>query len=135
MDEPSRILLVEDDEAIAEMYRVRLMADGYNVEIACDSDQGLRRAIADPPDLVYLDLHVPRCGGLDLLRRLRAEPQGERVPVVILTNWDEPDLRARGERLGAVEYLIKSDTTPAWIAMETGRLLGSPPRDETSISD
>ena len=123
MDESVRILLIEDDEAIAELYRLRLTSDGYDVEVARDGEQGFRRALDGAPDLVYLDIRLPVSGGLDVLQRLRQEPRTRSLPVVILTNFDEPDLREMGVRLGALEFLVKADTTPAQLSESTVRWL------------
>jgi CheY-like chemotaxis protein len=113
VDEEITVLLIEDDEATAEMYRLRLSNDGYTVVHASDGESGLARALSDHPDLIYLDVRLPKLDGFQVLEQLRANPQTQAIPVVILTNYGEPELRERGLELGALEFLVKADTTPA----------------------
>jgi DNA-binding response OmpR family regulator len=113
MEDDVKVLLIEDDEAAAEMYRLRLAADGYSVVIARDGEEGLEFAEREHPDLIYLDLRLPKLDGFQVLERLRSMSATSAIPVVILTNYGEPELRERGLKLGALEFLVKADTTPA----------------------
>ena len=122
VDDAVTVLLIEDDEAAAEMYRLRLAADGYTVIIATDGEEGLRRAVEDRPDLIYLDLRLPKMDGFEVLERLRASAATASIPVVIVTNYGEPELQQRGFRLGALEFLVKADTTPARLSETFERL-------------
>ena len=121
MDDEIKVLLIEDDEAAAEMYRLRMTADGYTVIIARDGQEGLALAESEQPDLVYLDLRLPKMDGLEVLKRLRETAATAAVPVVILTNHGELELRERGLELGALEFLIKADTTPAYLSQGVER--------------
>jgi|SRR5215469_12216103 len=103
---------VEDDLALALMYRVKLERDGYTVRGAEDGVQALEMLDGDLPDLIFLDIRMPRMDGLTFLERLRASSRTQNVPVVIVSNYSEPELVTRGLRLGALEHLIKSQTTP-----------------------
>ena len=107
------VLLVEDDPAVLEMYRLKLELDGYRVNTAVDGEDGLNKASALTPDIIFLDIRLPKLDGLEVLRRLRAEDKTRNIPVIILSNYDEEDLVARGLHLGAHEYLIKARTTPS----------------------
>jgi len=107
-----RVLLVEDDVALALMYQVKLERDGYTVRRAEDGEQALEALAGDLPDLIFLDVRMPRMDGLTFLERLRASVRTRDIPVVMLSNYSEPELVARGLRLGAREYLIKTQTTP-----------------------
>jgi CheY-like chemotaxis protein len=111
-----RVLFVEDDPAVAQMYRLKLELDGYVVEIATDGEQAVARAIEQPPDMVFLDIRLPKLDGLGVLEALRANERTRNLPVVILSNYSERELIDRGLKLGALEYLIKSQTTPAKVA-------------------
>ena len=122
IDDAVTVLLIEDDEAAAEMYRLRLAADGYTVLIASDGEQGLRRAVEDRPDLIYLDVRLPKMDGFEVLERLRADVATAAIPVVIVTNYGEPELQQRGLSLGALEFLVKADTTPARLSETFERL-------------
>jgi DNA-binding response OmpR family regulator len=108
-----RVLFVEDDPTVAQMYRLKLELDGYQVIMAKDGEEGLRLAREVDPDIVFLDIRLPKIDGFSVLQGLRAADRTRNVPVVILSNYGEQDLVERGLKLGALEYLIKSQTTPA----------------------
>ncbi|HKF75432.1 MAG TPA: response regulator [Candidatus Dormibacteraeota bacterium] len=107
-----RVLFVEDDPTVAQMYRLKLELDGYQVIMARDGEEGLRLADELGPDLVFLDIRLPKMDGFAVLEGLRRCERTRNVPVVILSNYGEQDLVERGLKLGALEYLIKSQTTP-----------------------
>jgi len=107
-----RVLFVEDDASVAQMYRLKLELDGYIVEIAGDGLTALEKARALVPDIVFLDIRLPKLDGIGVLEALRADASTARIPVVILSNWNEKELVERGARLGALDHMIKSQTTP-----------------------
>jgi DNA-binding response OmpR family regulator len=111
-----RILLIEDDMAIALMYQLQLVGDGYDVELATDGVTGLRQVQDATPDLVLLDIRLPRLPGLDVLRAISLDVRLAGVPVVILSNYGEPAMVKEGLALGARDYLIKSQTTPVQLS-------------------
>src|SRR5258708_25494827 len=115
-EEEVRVLFVEDDADLAEMYRLKLELDGYTVTRAADGEEGLRMAKEIHPDLVFLDIRLPRMDGFQVLERLRADEELKHLPVIILSNYGEKELVERGMRLGALEYLIKAETTPAGLS-------------------
>ncbi|MBO0686700.1 MAG: response regulator [Candidatus Dormibacteraeota bacterium] len=108
-----RVLFVEDDPMVAEMYRLKLELDGYQVTMAKDGEDGLELASRLEPDIIFLDIRLPKVGGLEVLEQLRSTNATRNTPVVILSNYGERELVERGLKLGALEYLIKSQTTPA----------------------
>jgi CheY-like chemotaxis protein len=110
--EEVRVLFVEDDVSVAQMYRLKLELDGYVVDVAGDGLTALEKARASRPDIIFLDIRIPKLDGLGVLENLRAEPTTSRIPVVILSNWNERELVERGISLGALDHLIKSQTTP-----------------------
>jgi CheY-like chemotaxis protein len=111
-----RVLFVEDDPAVAEMYKLKLELDGYAVEVAGDGLQAVQMAMGNPPDLIFLDIRLPKMDGMGVLEALRQDERTREVPVVILSNYSERELVERGLRLGALDYLVKSQTTPARVA-------------------
>jgi CheY-like chemotaxis protein len=115
-DEPLTVLLVEDDEGIREMYELKLTLDGYRVITATDGDQGVTLAKAVAPDIIFLDIRLPKKDGFEVLIELRADPTTADIPVIILSNYGDEELVDRGLRLGAKEYLLKMNVTPAHIA-------------------
>ena len=115
-DEEVQVLFVEDDPSVAQMYRLKLELDGYQVHVATDGEEALRLAVENPPDIIFLDIRLPKMDGLAVLEKLRENEGTRQVPVVILSNYSERELVERGLKLGALEYLIKSQTTPAKLA-------------------
>jgi CheY-like chemotaxis protein len=113
---PARLLLVDDDDALAEMYALQLTASGFHVTTARSGVEALQLVVDVTPDLIYLDLGLPGMTGLEVLERLRTAPSTADVPVVILTNFSEPEMIERGRALGAQDFLIKVDTPPALLA-------------------
>ncbi|MGA8524244.1 MAG: response regulator [Candidatus Dormiibacterota bacterium] len=114
-----RLLLVDDDVDVASMYEMQLAAQGFHVITAHSGTEAIDRASSEYPDLIYLDLGLPEMHGFDVLRKLRAAPSTAGIPVVILTNYSEPDLVRQGRELGAHDFLIKAHTPPAALAEAT----------------
>ena len=107
-----RVLFVEDDAFVAQMYRLKLELDGYIVDVAGDGLVALEKARVLAPDIIFLDIRLPKLDGMGVLEALRADRSTAHIPVVILSNWNEKELVERGARLGALDHLIKSQTTP-----------------------
>lgn len=112
-----RVLFVEDDPSVAQMYRLKLELDGYDVEVATDGEKALEIARSNAPDIIFLDIRLPKLDGFGVLEALRKDPRTERLPVVILSNYSEKQLIERGLRMGARDYLIKTQTTPARLSL------------------
>jgi CheY-like chemotaxis protein len=110
------VLLIEDDRETLEMYKTKLELDGYTVHVAVDGEEGLNRATELRPDIIFLDIRLPKVDGLEVLQRLRTEPQTAHIPVVILSNYGEQELVDRGLKLGALEFLIKAHTSPGQVS-------------------
>jgi CheY-like chemotaxis protein len=119
-----RVLFVEDDASVAQMYRLKLELDGYTVDVAGDGLVALEKARSSRPDIIFLDIRLPKLDGLAVLEALRADPATEAIPVVILSNWNEKELVERGIKLGALDHMIKSQTTPARLSQRLKSLLG-----------
>jgi DNA-binding response OmpR family regulator len=113
--EPIHVLVIEDDPAIAEMYRVQLEYDGFRVTVATTGEIGYTSMVASRPDIVLLDLLLPDRSGLEIMADIK-EHLPNHPPVVILSNYGEPAMVDRGFSLGALEYLVKSRVTPASVS-------------------
>jgi CheY-like chemotaxis protein len=118
-----RVLFVEDDASVAQMYRLKLELDGYAVDIAGDGLSALEKARSSHPDIIFLDIRLPKMDGLAVLEELRGDAATRDIPVVILSNWNEKELVERGIRLGALDHMIKSQTTPARLSQRLRDLL------------
>ena len=112
----TRVLVIEDDKLLAEMYRQYLTADGHSVCVALDGEAGLIAAQTQLPSVIYLDLQLPKLNGVEVLERLRLMPDLKDIPVIILSNFSEPRLRRQCLMLGAVDYLVKADTRLAQVS-------------------
>src|SRR5437870_7963673 len=112
-----RVLFVEDDASVAQMYRLKLELDGYTVDVAGDGLVALEKARTLHPDIIFLDIRLPKLDGLGVLEALRADVTTAPIPVVILSNWNEKELVDRGISLGALDHMIKSQTTPARLSL------------------
>ncbi len=119
------VLLVEDDAAVAQMYRLRLELAGYLVLTATDGDTGLSMAERFQPDLIIVDIGLPGMNGLDLLDVIRASDLVRDIPVLILTNFEDPESEKRSLELGARQFLRKSKTTPDALTASVRRSISS----------
>jgi DNA-binding response OmpR family regulator len=108
--------MVEDDVAVAQMYKLKLELDGYLVVTAVDGETGLLMAEKFVPDLIVLDIALPGMDGLALLDAIRAKDRLRDIPILILTNHDDPETEKRSLELGARQLLSKSRTTPDALA-------------------
>jgi len=119
------VLLIEDDPVVQEMYQFKLSLDGYRVSVAADGDAGIAKALELTPDIIFLDIRLPGKDGFAVLEELRRHDRTAHIPVIILSNFGEKELVERGLKLGAFEYLIKSDTTPGSLSAGIGRWMES----------
>lgn len=106
-----KIVIVEDNAALADLYKTRMELEGYNCLVANDGIAGLYLVQSEMPDLVLLDLMVPAIAGDEVLRRMRASDWGRDIKVLILSNLNEADAPSGLRDLGIVDYLVKMDTT------------------------
>lgn len=120
------ILLVEDDSFISGMYQTKLSGLGFAVELAEDGETAAARLQKDPlPDLVLLDVVLPKKDGFEILQELRADSRTQKLPVILLTNLGQkPDVE-RGLKLGADDYIIKAHYTPSEVVDKIKQVLAS----------
>ncbi len=104
----TKILLVEDDKSLREIYGVRLLAEGYDIVSAGDGEEALAMAIKDRPNLIISDVMMPKISGFDMLDILRSTTETRDIKVIMMTALSSDDQRERGESLGADRYLVKS---------------------------
>ena len=104
----AKVLVVDDDRIIADMYRLALTRAGHNVAVANDGAAGLQVATTDLPDIVFLDVRMPKMNGIEVLQNLMAGDATRNLPVVMLSNYDEPSLVRQCLALGAKKYLVKA---------------------------
>ncbi len=107
-----KILIIEDEKMLAEMYYDRFAHEGYDVYSAFDAEEGMEVAKKVKPDLILLDILLPRENGTDFLERLRKEKDIGETKVIAYSNYDEENSKEKAKSLGAKDYLIKTNHTP-----------------------
>ena len=113
MDRKSKILLVEDDIGLASVYKARLEAEGFQVEHCSDGEAALSTAIKFRPDLIILDVMMPKISGFDVLDILHNTPETMNIKVVLLTALSQPKDIEKAKQLGADDYMVKSQVVIA----------------------
>jgi len=109
MPDKKKILIVEDELPLLELMSDKLAAEGFVVIRAEDGEKGLELAKKNQPDLILLDILLPKIDGIEMLRRLRDDDWGAKAQVVLLTNLSDSEKVAEATKLGAYDYLVKSD--------------------------
>ena len=112
----ARVMIVEDEEPLTLLLRYNLEAEGYEVEAAAHGEEAEVKLKENPPDLLVLDWMLPGLSGIELCRRLRARPETERLPIIMLTARGEESERLRGLSTGADDYVVKPFSVPELIA-------------------
>ena len=118
-----KLLLVEDDTTLSKMYQRKFEADGFSVATAYDGLEGLKKMAEEKPDLVILDIMLPRLDGVSVFKKMRSTPETFKTPVLLLTNLDQEDTVFECFKLGAVDYLLKSTVTPDQVVKKIENLL------------
>ena len=120
-----KILLVEDDNNLADVYSTRLSAEGFTVTRVADGEQALAAAIKDRPDLVLLDIMMPKISGFDVLDILRNTPEIAQTKIIMLSARGQESDKRRAQGLGANDYLVKSQIVMSDIVSHIKEQLGS----------
>ena len=128
----SKIMVVEDDAALREIYSIRITAEGYEVVGAGDGEEALAVAVREKPDLILSDVMMPKISGFDMLDILRNTPETANIHVIMMTALSADDQRNRGERLGCDKYLVKSQVGIEDVVNAIHEVLGDKPVDTTA---
>lgn len=117
------ILLVEDDEFLAELYATKLTLEGYKVNLALDGLKGLKLAKEKKPSLILLDILLPKLDGFGVLTELKKDQETKDIPVILLTNLSQRNEVKKGLDLGAIDYLIKAHFMPSEVVAKIKKYL------------
>jgi len=109
---PKKILIVEDEKILAEIYRDKFTEAGFEVLVTFEAEEGLKLAKKEKPDLIVLDILLPRENGVYFLTELKNDLEISSIPVVVFSNFDDPEIKRTALRLGVKDYLIKTNYTP-----------------------
>ena len=112
----AKVAIVEDDQAISQMYRIKFEAEGYDVDTAENGKLGLELAEKMKPDIILLDLMMPEMTGGEMLKKLRTTSWGKNTKVIILTNMGEQEIPKEVKELGVEAVILKADMTPRQVA-------------------
>lgn len=133
----SKILMIEDDPNLSDMYGARFELEGYTVAKAEDGDKGLAAAVNEAPDLILLDILMPNVNGFEVLRQLKTQPETKNIPVIVYTNLGTSEADEKRElafSLGAADYLVKALHEPESIVQRINAILKPKPVDNSSDS-
>ncbi|KKR30620.1 hypothetical protein A2715_00340 [Candidatus Woesebacteria bacterium RIFCSPHIGHO2_01_FULL_39_32] len=119
------ILIVEDDPVLLKMYTEKFSFEGFKVLNAKDGEEALTMALAEPIDIILLDIMLPRMSGTDFLEKFRESTKGKNLPVVALTNLAEDTERQKAMKLGVKEYLVKAMQTPEQVVEKIKKYIKS----------
>lgn len=115
--------MIEDDTFLSGMYITKLSLESFEVLLASDGKQGLKMALEQEPDLILLDIILPKVDGFEILKAVRKEKKTKDVPVILLTNLGQKDDVEKGLDLGATDYLIKAHFMPSEVVNKIKRLI------------
>ena len=123
-DIKKKILLVEDDKFLSEMYATKLTESGFDVETAFDGEEGIKKAGEFGPDLILLDIVLPKKDGFEVLKELKSKEASKKILVIALTNLGQKEEVQKGFDLGANDYIIKAHFTPTEVVAKAKKVLG-----------
>lgn len=126
----TKILLVEDDEALREIYSARFTAENFQIITAGDGETALSRAVSEKPDLIILDIMMPKISGFDVLDILRATPETKETKIIIMSALSQQSDVEKGKTLGADAYLVKSQSTLTDVVEKVKEVLSRAPKKE-----
>ncbi len=120
----SKVAIIEDDQVISQMYRMKFEAEGFEVGLAENGKTGLELIENSKPDIVLLDLQMPEMSGAEALAKMRAQPWGKHIPVIVLTNIGREEAPKEVRTLGVHSYIVKAEATPRQVVGRVKTALG-----------
>lgn len=117
------VLLVEDEKMLADMYATKFMMEGFDTHTAYDGQAGVTMASQVKPDIILLDIIMPKLDGFAVLKQLRQAEETKKTPVILLTNLGQDEDIKKGQKLGATDYFVKANHTPAEVVNKVRAVL------------
>jgi len=127
-----KILLIDDDPAILDIYSAVFKQASYNYSMAINGQQGLEKATSEKPDLILLDIMLPDVSGLDILTKLKGNAETASIPVWMLTNLGNAEIQIKAQGLGASDFLAKAQNTPKQVIEKINNFFGASPDGSTA---
>jgi CheY-like chemotaxis protein len=122
-----KVLLVDDDQALRQLYTIELSGRQFTVIVAENGQEGVEKAKSDKPDLILMDIMMPKMDGIAALSKIKTDPDTKDIPVLMLTNFGQENLVQQAFGLGASDYLLKYKVTPAEMAEKVTQVLNAKP--------
>ncbi len=120
---PTKVLIAEDEETLLDMYTIKLEKEGFEVFGAHDGEEAVKLAKESNPDIILLDIIMPKIDGFSALEEMRKEKSLDKVPIIMLTNLGQKEDIDKGKEFGANDYLVKANTTPAEVVEKINEVL------------
>ncbi len=118
-----KILIIEDDPFLSEMYLAKFSQSGFQTDVAVDGQMGLKKIKTNQPDLILLDIVLPKMDGFEILKRVKKDAKLKKIPIILLTNLGQKSEVEKGLTLGADEYIIKAHFTPTAVVAKVKEIL------------
>lgn len=119
-----KILLVEDEELMIDILQRKLEKEGYEVSVARDGEEGLEAMKRSRPDLTLLDIIMPKMGGFEVMEEMQKDPKLKEIPVIVISNSGQPVELDRAQKLGAKDWLIKTEFDPQEVIEKVKKQIG-----------
>lgn len=118
------ILLIEDEEIMIDLLQKKLINEGYKTSVARDGEKGLKAVKEIKPDLILLDIIMPKMGGLEVMEEIAKDKELKKIPIIVVSNSGQPVELDRAQKLGAKDWLIKTEFDPQEVIDKVVRLIG-----------
>jgi len=119
-----KILLIEDEEIMIDLLQKKLVKEGYTVSVARDGEKGLAAIKGEKPNLILLDIIMPKMGGFEVMEEMAKDKELKRIPVIVVSNSGQPVELDRAQKLGAKDWLIKTEFDPQEVIDKVVRQIG-----------
>ena len=119
-----KILLVEDEEILIDLLQKKLTQEGYEISIAKDGEEGLKTMSELKPDLILLDIIMPKMGGFEVMEEMAKSPELKKIPVIVISNSGQPVEIDKAQQLGAKDWLIKTEFDPQEVIEKVVKQIG-----------
>ena len=121
----TKIAIIEDDQTISQMYRMKFESDGFDVQLANNGKRGVALVEEFLPDIILLDIQMPEMNGAEALTEIRKHDWGKQIPVIILTNLGEEESPKELKTLGIHSYIVKAELTPRQVVTKVQEALAT----------
>ncbi len=121
---PKKILIIEDEELIVDLLQKKLTIEGYAVSIARNGEEGLKLIRESKPDIILLDIIMPKKGGFEVMEEMQRDKELKKIPVIVISNSGQPVELDRAQKLGARDWLIKTEFNPQEVTEKVKKQIG-----------